>query len=532
MRLGRGDEAALEGVGDERNVGMVAGTVDVEDEVVGEAGGVDQRGAVEAEDELGLEHAGDVLGVGGAQGRRGGGLDGGQADDDDGLGVVEGGRGVEAEVELLLVGEGDGGDVLVLGGVEAAGEADEVDDGADVGAVEATAGGLGVAGGVDEVAGGSVAEAVGDALAVAVVEQHLVAALGEAVVLLVDGLLEAVVVGLEGEGAGEQGGVVGEGLGVTGGDLAHVVDVALDAGLLEAGLVEILGGADEGAGAAFDGGAEGAEVAAGLGGEEEQDLLGLGGDGDEGALLADLGVPGLDAGEPAVGGRIGGAAEEGDDHEVVHRLGGGEVGMDPELVAGLQVGDLGDGQGEVAAGDADLELGTGEIEAGAVGPCLFRGRQQEGREEQKDEGEDGGFAGRNLSIGSSLDGENGGRGGCVAWVMREWFGGWGEAWCLPGVWGEAGSPGARCARSAFGMDARGCARVWVKPDLVEARQIQGSLHCATDDEAVRRFGRDDVCCFLWLMRWCLMRSGCVLYLERGGRGGARGGRRRRRRRGW
>jgi hypothetical protein len=70
---------------------VVSGNVEVENEVVGEAGGVDERGTVEAEDELGLEQAGNQLGIGGAQGRRGGGLNGGKTDDDDGLGIMDGG---------------------------------------------------------------------------------------------------------------------------------------------------------------------------------------------------------------------------------------------------------------------------------------------------------------------------------------------------------------------------------------------------------------------------------------------------------
>ena len=91
------------------------------------------------------------------------------------------------------------------------------------------------------------------------------------------GALEAVGVGLEGEGAGEEVGVLAEGGGVGGRDALHLGEVFFDAGLLEAGFVEVLGGADEDAGAALDGGAEGGEVAAGFGGEEEDGLLGLGG---------------------------------------------------------------------------------------------------------------------------------------------------------------------------------------------------------------------------------------------------------------
>ncbi len=288
---------------------------------------------------------------------------------------MEGGRGVEAEVEGFAVGEGDGGDVLVLGGVEAAHDADEIDDGADVSAVEAAAADAGVGGLVDEVGAGSVAESFGDGLAVAVVEEGLAAGLGEAVGLGVDGLLEAVAVGLEVEGAGEEVGVFGEGLGVVGRDAAHVGEIGFDAGLFEAGFGEVLRGADEDAGAAADGGAEGAEVAAGFGGEEEDDLLGFGGHGDGDAFFADFFVPGLDLGEPVVGGRVGGAAEEGGDEEVVDGLGGGEVGMQPDLVAGLEVGNLGDGQGTVVAGDVDVDLGAGEVETRGV--CVEGGREEE-----------------------------------------------------------------------------------------------------------------------------------------------------------
>ncbi len=101
---------------------------------------------------------------------------------------------------------------------------------------------------------------------------------------------------------------------------------------------EVLRGADEDAGTAADGGAEGAEVAAGLRGEEEDDLLGLVGHGDGDALFADLFVPGLDTEEPVVGGRVGGAAEEGGDEKVVDGLGGGRSGCSQILSPGWRLG--------------------------------------------------------------------------------------------------------------------------------------------------------------------------------------------------
>ena len=279
---------------------------------------------------------------------------------------MERGRRVEPEVEGLAFGEGEAGDVLILRGAQHADEVDGVDDGANVGGVEATAGGTGVGGGVDEVRGGAGGEGFGDALAVAVVEEDGSAGLGEADDLLLDGLLEAVGVGLEGEGGGEFGGALLDGLGVVLRDGLHGGEVALDALLLEGGLVEVGVGADEEAGAAFDGGAKGFEVAAHLRGDEEEGLLGAFGDGDGGAFDGLL-VPGIDFGEPVIGRLVGGAAEEGDDEEQVVGLGGGEVGLDPELVAGLEAGDLRDGEGGGAAGDADVDLGADEVEARCVG---------------------------------------------------------------------------------------------------------------------------------------------------------------------
>ncbi len=306
---------------------------------MGEGGGEDEGCAFDGQNEMGVEEAGNVGGVDGAQRRGDGGGDGGQGDDDDGFWVVEGGRGVEAKVEAFLLGGGDGGDVLVFRGVESVEEAGEVDDGADVGGVVAGAGELGVGGLVDEVGAGAVGKSGDDGFGVAVVEQGLVAGLGEAGVLLSKLPLETLRIRTQVEGAGEEIGVFLEGLGVAGRNELHGGDVFFGAGLFKAGFGEVLGGADEDAGAAFDGGAEGAEVAAGFGGEEEQGLLSVGRNGDEDTFFADLFLPSLDAGEPGVGRWVGGAAEEADDEEVVDGL-GGRAGRGGAR-AGRRAGDLG-----------------------------------------------------------------------------------------------------------------------------------------------------------------------------------------------
>jgi len=372
------DEAALKGVGDEGDIFGGFSSVDVEDEVVGEGGGEDEGRAFYGKDDRGLEEAGDELGVCLAKGWGDGGLDGGEAYDDDGFGIVEGGGGVEAEVEGDVLGEGDGGDVLVVRGVETTHEAGKIDDGSDVGTVDTASGELGVAGGGDEIGTGAGGESGDDGLAVAVVEEGLVAGLGEAVVLEVNGTFEAFFVGAEVEGAGEEIGVVEEGPGVGGWHLAHGGEVHLDAGLLEAGLSEILRGADEDSGTSADGGAEGGEVAAGFRGEEEDGLLGFVGDGDFDAFVTDGLGPGGDFDEPVIGGWVGGATQEDGYEEVVDGLGWREVGVEPKLVAGLEIRYGSDGQGFAAAGDADFDLGTRKVESGGG-----LGGQSAGEREQR-----------------------------------------------------------------------------------------------------------------------------------------------------
>ena len=74
------DEAALEGVGDERDVwlgGSACGYVEVQHHGVGEAGGEDERSAFDGKGDGGLEEAGDLIGVRRAKRGSNGWLDGG-----------------------------------------------------------------------------------------------------------------------------------------------------------------------------------------------------------------------------------------------------------------------------------------------------------------------------------------------------------------------------------------------------------------------------------------------------------------------
>ncbi len=118
---------------------------------MGEAGGEDQRRAFERENHPGLQEAGDLVGVVRFERRENGLLNGGQADDDDRLRLVERRRHIEPEVERLAFGEAEAGDVLILRGAQAGDELDGVHDRPYICGVEATAGGRGVGSLVDEV---------------------------------------------------------------------------------------------------------------------------------------------------------------------------------------------------------------------------------------------------------------------------------------------------------------------------------------------------------------------------------------------
>ena len=62
-------------------------------------------------------------------------------------------------------------------------------------------------------------------------------------------------------------------------------------------------------------------------------------------------------------------------------MSGGKMGMKPDLVARLEVGDLSDGQGTVATGDANINLGAIKIKTRlrdglAVGECAGQDRAE------------------------------------------------------------------------------------------------------------------------------------------------------------
>jgi len=143
-------------------------------------------------------------------------------------------------------------------------------------------------------------------------------------------------------------------------------------------------------------------TAPGLGREEEYDLLGLERDRNRDALFANFFVPGLDFGEPVVGGRVSRATQKGRYQKVMDGLGWRQVWVKPDLVARLQVGNFGDRQGLACASDVDLNLRAGQIKAARVRRvqhCACEGERSENSEDKN--------AAEELCHHSILDGEEG-----------------------------------------------------------------------------------------------------------------------------
>ena len=142
-QIGQGifqDQAAPGRIGDEGQVEGAAGSVDTESQVVGKAGGEDHGCALSVKDEAWFLRAYRLRRVEWVQRGEPGWPNRGQSDDNHGFGIAERRGNVEANIEGVLGGQGEGGDVLEVGGVERRKYLGGVDDGADIGAVHAAAG--------------------------------------------------------------------------------------------------------------------------------------------------------------------------------------------------------------------------------------------------------------------------------------------------------------------------------------------------------------------------------------------------------
>jgi hypothetical protein len=113
--------------------------------------------------------------------------------------------------------------------------------------------------------------------------------------------------------------------------------------------------------------------------QKDQRLLSLGGHIDENTLFADLAGPGFYPPEPIGGWWIGGAAQEGNDQDVVRGLALRKVGMNPEAVARQEIGHFRDWQRDALTLDMDVDFGANQIERWSVST----GSRRSGKEKEE-----------------------------------------------------------------------------------------------------------------------------------------------------
>jgi hypothetical protein len=219
---------------------------------------------------------------------------------------------------------------------------------------------------------------------VCIVKHKLVGILGKARGLLRAGLVETLLIDLHVQAASEHLGALMELLGLTFSREANRGQIFFEAGAIETRLMKVLHGANKGSRFSANRSAESAESASGIRGEENQGLRRFVRNCDPDTFLPDVFVPCLDLGEPIVWRRVGGAAQERHDHDVVRGLGFGEIGMNPEAVRWLQVRYLRDREDGFTTAYTYFHRGASQIEGSPFRKSRNRGSEQEQSERKKD----------------------------------------------------------------------------------------------------------------------------------------------------
>ena len=254
-----------------------------------------------------------------------------------------------------------------------------IDNGADVRAVRAPSGECRRAQRVHQVQRIAVGQLIDQRLRVGVVQHHAFGVLREAGSLLIGGFQKTALVDLDAQAPRRQLSARLQRRGIELRRRLHIVQIGFQAHALPTRLFQVLSGAHKRAWPPPHRIAQGVKVAACLRRQKEQSLLRLCGNLDENAFVAGIARPRFHAGKPLRRRGIGRSAQECHHQHEVRGLAFGQIGVNPEAVAGEQMGYLGDGQGYVAALHVHIDLRAGEIEGRAIG-IEEGGNQEEGQQ--------------------------------------------------------------------------------------------------------------------------------------------------------
>ncbi len=151
-------------------------------------------------------------------------------------------------------------------------------------------------------------------------------------------------------------------------DLAHRVEIDIQAGAIEASLIQILRGANERAGTSANCADQRLEIAVCRRSEEEQHLLRAFRHGySETTCRLKLLVPCLGLEEPVFRRRIRRATQKRRDQQVMRSLGLRKIRMNDQHVANSKIRNLGDRQRLVSPRDLHFKPGAGKVERSGIG---------------------------------------------------------------------------------------------------------------------------------------------------------------------
>ena len=364
-----------------RSTGPLA-RLNVQGQIVRQLGGKHQRRALGLQHQFRLLHAACFQGIAGMQRRSFRGPHRRQRHHHHRFGIAERRRQIQAQVQRVLGGQRQGGDVLEMRRVQRGQDLGRIHDRPHVRAELPRAPDGGIAELVHQVAGGPAGQLRHQRLGIGIVQNQPFGVLREAGRLLVGGLVEALLIDLDAQRPRRRLRPLlqGFGIGLRGGP--DFIQVSVQPHAVPAGRLQVLPGANKRSRPVVDSLAQGAEVAARFRHQENQSLLRLLGHGNEHALVPGLAGPGFHPREPVRGRGIGGAAQERHHQDVARRLAFGEIGMDPETIAGEQIGGLADGEGDFPPLYVYIDLGSRQIERRAFGPNCRHSQKQKAKQRQ------------------------------------------------------------------------------------------------------------------------------------------------------
>ncbi len=325
-------------------------------------GGKYQRRAVDGQHQRGSAGAVNFFGIHRMQRRQLGRFHRRQRRDQHRLRAVKGRCRVQGQREFVAMQRSQGRNILISRGTEGVEDARNIEHRCDVGAVIAVAQLRGIARLHCQITARAGGQRLDDRCAVPVIQNERLLALGQAGRLQCGKPVETLLIDLDRQAPGQQRGGLGQ-LGRIG--VVEATDrreIPFQAGTIQRRLVEVLRRSYEGTGTTPHRTHQRSKITARFRGQEYQDLLGALGHDYRQSVMSAFARPRLAGKEPTLRRGIGRAAQKCNHHQIVRGLRSRKISLDPNPVAGREIGNFRRRPRLCAPGNFDVKGRTGEVE--------------------------------------------------------------------------------------------------------------------------------------------------------------------------